>query len=112
MRRLPSVLTLLVTAFILCPAALAQERTIFDSHGRVAAILYGGDELPVRTSLIAPSADWTEVAGQWRTAGHDRVTRDGNKMAWNSVIEPAPGRRLRFEQASLQKPHGAEMNFR
>ncbi|MEK7405341.1 MAG: hypothetical protein AAB225_09545 [Acidobacteriota bacterium] len=82
-------------------AAYGAENAVYDSNGRMTAMIYGGDELAVRTDLVAPVAGWSRLAGLAQST-RTEVTRGDGAAAWKGVIEIQPGKTARSEQTARE----------
>jgi hypothetical protein len=89
----------------------AAETAAFDSYGRVTALIYGGDELALRATVIAPAAGWKRAAGQAQIE-RVRATHSDEATTWEGTFEVEAGHRARFQQTARQVGGRTQLEIR
>lgn len=95
----------LFVAFLICVPVFAAEKAAYDSNGRITALLSGGEDIEVTSSLVAVLPNAKRIPLQLRV-NRRGVVRQGRDLAWNGDIELPDGGRGRMELKSVEDASG------
>jgi hypothetical protein len=89
---------LVILLFAVSAAAFAQanEVGVYDSAGKLVALIHDGARVPVKAGFIVRFEDGPEVEIQ----PHDQrspITRDGNALAWKGTTTLPNGAAIDFD---------------
>jgi O-glycosyl hydrolase len=91
--------------------AASAETSVFDRFGRLSYMVYGGDELAVRSNVAVSTPGWRKTAGVWQCE-KPRVTRENGVTTWKGSFEVTEGKTVHFEETAREQSGKTQVSVR